>query len=536
MRPLSGPDDAYTLAVHVNTARLLLRAPLLPALVYFVILIKYITKMNQSKAKHIFQNAFLLCLSLCLAPATTAVVLAASIYSYTFGQKSRVEHSQSKKRILVTGVSMSKGVELARLFHQQGHIVIGADADALACGRVSHAIRKFHHLPVPASDLHAQADDPLQYEEALLRIVKTENIDLWVSVSGVGSAVQDSIAKDVIERLTKAKAIQFDSQHVTILDAKDTFIEHVRKIGLKVPDSHRIKSKDDLISFLRSRGSLSLEPDSTLYLIKPVGVNDAARLDMPLLPLDTEKKTLSRIGALNFSNVSSFIAQEFIQGEEYCTHSLVIRGRVMAFVACPSTDILMHYTALPQNSSLADSMRRFTVAVAKNAGESFTGHLSFDFMVKSFAGSSSKEPEQIYPIECNPRVHTAVVLFRDTPKLVDLYLSALDPDLEAGKEILCPQKIQRYYWLGQDLVEKLFCPMYRIICDGTGSVKDVLSQLALFADHVLYWKDGTFVMWDPWPFWWLYHVQWPARLIYCLMRGTKWEKANVSTGKMFETA
>lgn len=489
--------------------------------------------MKQSRTKHVFQNAFLLCLSLCLAPATTAVVLATSIYNYLLGQRSRVNHSLSKKKILVTGVSMSKGVELARLFHRQGHMVIGADVDALACGRVSRAIRKFHHLPAPASNLHAQADRPMQYVEALLRIVKVENIDLWVCVSGVGSAVQDSIAKGVIERLTKARAIQFDSQHVNILDAKDTFIEHVRKQGLKVPDSHRIESKNELITFLRSRGSLAWEPGSTLYLIKPMGVNDAARLDMPLLPLATEDETLSRINALSFSNVSSFIAQEFIQGDEYCTHSLVIRGRVRAFVACQSADILMHYTALPENSPLTESMRRFTMTVAQNGGEGFTGHLSFDFMVKS---SSGKELEQIYPIECNPRVHTAIVLFRDTPKLADLYLSAHGPDVDTDDEILYPHKVQQYYWFGQDLVEKLFCPLYRIICGQTGSVKDVFSQLVLFVVHVLYWKDGTFVMWDPWPFWWLYHVQWPARLFYCLMRGTKWEKANVSTGKMFETA
>lgn len=429
---------------------------------------------------------------------------------------------------------MSKGIELARLFHQQGHTVIGADVDALACGRVSRAVHHFYHLPAPVSHLSAQACEPSPYVEALLRIVQTENVDLWVSVSGVSSVLQDSMAKDVIERLTKAKAIQFDSQHVRILDAKDNFFDYLRKQGLKIPDSHRLGNKDALLSFLRSRGGLSSKPGSTLYLIKPVGVNDAARLDMPLLPLITEKETLSRIDTLNFTNNSSFIAQEFIKGKEYCTHSLVIRGRVRAFVACPSTDILMHYAALPQNSSLSESMRRFTMAVAENGGEGFTGHLSFDFMVKSSENSSSKEPEEIYPIECNPRVHTAIVLFRNTPQLADLYLSALDPAVEAGDEILYPQYVQRYYWFGQDLVEKLFCPAYRMLCCRTMSMKAIVLQSAEFADHVLYWKDGTLVVWDPWPFWWLYHVQWPARLSNCLIRGKKWEKANVSTGKMFE--
>ncbi|KAM3515789.1 hypothetical protein MY11210_000560 [Beauveria gryllotalpidicola] len=431
---------------------------------------------------------------------------------------------------------MSKGIALARLFHQQGHVVIGADVDGLACGRVSRAVRTFYHLPAPASDLSARTVEPSEYATALLRIVKTENIDLWVSVSGISSALQDSIAKHVIEQRTKARAIQLDLQHVKILDDKDLFIDHVRKQGLTVPDSRRIDSKDELISFLRSRSSLSWKPDTTLYLIKPMGVHDAARLDMPFLPLSTEKKTLARIDALDFNKVSSFIAQEFIPGDEYCTHSLVIRGRVKAFVACQSANVLMHYAALPQNSTLSESMRRFTTAVAERAGEGFTGHLSFDFMVKSCDGSSGKEAEQIYPIECNPRAHTAVVLFRNTPQLVDRYLSVLEPDVDADDDILYPQHVQRYYWIGQDLVEQVFAPVYRLFCDGMASINDVVLHFALFAEHVLYWTDGTFVVWDPWPFWWLYHVQWPARLINCLMRGKRWEKANVSTGKMFQVS
>ncbi|EGX90196.1 hypothetical protein CCM_06615 [Cordyceps militaris CM01] len=428
---------------------------------------------------------------------------------------------------------MSKGLALARLFHQQGHTVIGADVDALACGRVSRAVRRFYHLPAPASNPSSRLGKTSHYVEALVRIAKREEIDLWVSVSGVGSAFQDSVAKDVIERLTATRVIQFDAQLVTTLDAKDTFIDYVRNQGLKVPDSHKIRDRNDLISFLVSRGGLVQKPGSTRYLIKPVGVDDAARLDMPLLPLPTEKQTLSRIDTLRF-RMSSYIAQEFVQGNEYCTHSLVIRGRVRAFVGCRSSDLLMRYEALPQNSPLCQSMRRFTSAVAEHAGDAFTGHLSFDFMVRP-SSDGSDEAGQIYPIECNPRAHTAVVLFRDTPQLANLYLSALDPDV-SGSKVLYPQHVQRYYWFGQDLVETLFCPAYNIICRGEGSIKGLLSQVALFTDHVLYWKDGTFEAWDPWPFWWLYHVQWPARLVYCLVSGKKWEKANVSTGKMFEVA
>ena len=45
--------------------------------------------------------------------------------------------------VLVTGVEMSKGLSLARMFYEAGHDVIGAGFSKYACGKKSKAVRKY---------------------------------------------------------------------------------------------------------------------------------------------------------------------------------------------------------------------------------------------------------------------------------------------------------------------------------------------------------------------------------------------------------
>ncbi|KAK3044781.1 hypothetical protein LTS18_000367, partial [Coniosporium uncinatum] len=51
--------------------------------------------------------------------------------------------------------------------------------------------------------------------------------------------------------------------------------------------------------------------------------------------------------------------------------------------------------------------------------------------------------------------------------------------------------------------------------------------------HLLSWKDGTFEVQDPLPWFVLYHVYWPAQFVQSLRTGNWWSRVNVSTGKMF---
>lgn len=492
---------------------------------------------------HTFKNLFLLSLSLVLLPLDTAVISVVYLLNKASPRRGSNNGASAapageKKTVLVTGVSMAKGLALARLFHRRGHRVIGADFHSLSLGQVSAAIDKFYGLPAPKV---APSDDEIEddpYVVELLELVRKEGVDLWISCSDVNAAVQDALARDVIEAQTSAKAIQLSLKDVTTLHEKDLFMEHVKSLGLPVPDTQVVNDKASAIDFLNKRGGLRLQPGAKQYLLKPIGVNDLARFDQPLLPLSTEQETLRRLNRIPFGESGySFILQEFIRGPEFCTHALVVRGRVLAFVACPSASILMHYSPLPAESPLSQAMLAFTKTVAEAGGRDFTGHISFDFLVQeSQLADTKNQGIQLYPIECNPRVHTAVVFFNNTPELVDEYLSALQPRsyaLVTKDRPLTPQDGLKYYWIGQDLVESFLYPLYQSMPRAPTKGSELDEQMQAFINRVRFWKDGTFEAWDPWPWWWMYHVYWPSQFLQYLVWG-RWHKINVSTGKAFQ--
>ncbi|KAG5977136.1 hypothetical protein E4U55_007028 [Claviceps digitariae] len=491
--------------------------------------------MAGSATWHVVKNLGLFFLSIIFLPIDTSAVLIALILSL-FRERPRINASQPKK-VLVTGVSMSKGLAIARLLHQQGHTVVGADRYHLSSGRASRAIHRFYVLPQFTHSNGGRNElekDP--YITRLLDIVRSEHVDLWIPASDVHGALHDGFAKELVESRTSAKVIQLGYDNVATMDNKASFMELVRSLGLATPITQRVGSASELRAFLESKQELSLRPGGAQYLVKPIGVDDVARYDMPLLPFRTEEETIARIKAIPFARETDFIVQEYIRGDEFCTHALVIRGQVRAFVACPSSELLMHYTALPSSSPLSTSMLEFTKRVASAGGDCWTGHMSFDFLVRHAQDNDGgAQKPTVYPIECNPRVHTAVLLFQQTPELVDEYLSVLEPDMHGQREALYPLRPHRVYWIGQDLVESVLYPMYDALFRGRIRLDSVVKNMAMFVERLRYWNDGIFELWDPMPFWWTYHVQWPFLFLRHVFKG-KWHKVNVSTGKLFEAA
>lgn len=286
------------------------------------------------------------------------------------------------------------------------------------------------------------------------------------------------------------------------------------------------------------------------YVMKTIGVDDASRATISVLPKRTLSQTYNHVSRLSVSKSTPWVLQQYIKGEEYCTHSIVVENEVKLFVACPSSDLLMHYQALPQESGLGQAMLRFTEQFARKAESKLTGHLSFDFMVEEKVTEAGVQ-KNIYPIECNPRAHTAVALFsgsKSSTDMVEAYLSALDSSSMNGtdgnsgppapesdvRSVAFPQSTAPgIYWVGHDVVTLVLHPLLRLLTLKIGAWQFV-HHVATFVNHVLFWKDGTYEVWDPLPWWWLYHIYWPGQFWACLRIGKKWSRVNVSTTKIFE--
>ncbi|QIW96794.1 hypothetical protein AMS68_002312 [Peltaster fructicola] len=507
---------------------------------------------QSSKETHAAQNAALILLSLVFLPLDTFILFISLLYSLfisSAAEKSRRAALRTPgfrpRTVLVTGVGMSKGLTLTRIFYAAGHTVIGADFETpflpTTCGRTSIALKKFMRLQRPHGSSGA-----LAYAKSVVDIIVQEKVDLWVSCSGVASAIEDGMAKEMVEGLTSCRAIQFDVPTTQKLHEKHSFMEYTKSIGLAIPDTHTVTSKTAILSLL--------EPSrckDRRYILKYIGTDDSVRANMTLLPLDTPSATKEYLSRIEVSTERPWILQQYIAGPEYCTHAVVIEGEVKAFVSCPSAELLMHYEALPQTSALSQSMLRFTQEYAAAGGQSFTGHLSFDFMVEAGEAEAAKRDAtrqvKLYPIECNPRAHTAVVLFGNTPEMAAAYTSILNnttsppagttkhEQLTNGnaQKPVFPHKPARFHWIGHDLVNKLILPVSRLLTAKDASLQLLVHDLMTFLHYGLRWKDGTYEIWDPWPAWWLYHIYWPAQFAVALVLGRKWSRVNVSTCKMF---
>ena len=477
--------------------------------------------------RHVPKNILLILLSFITFPVSATLTICCLVYYRLFPQPKPLplRDASERKTILVTGVSMTKGLTIARVLAQNTpHRIIGADTSAISPGRFSSSLTKFYVLTPP------DGSDAEPYIDSLLNVIKSESVDLWISCSSVVAAVEDGEVVRLAEKERGAnfQAIQFRSDVVERLHEKDQFIDYITSLDLPIPESHRCTSPDEVIQILTKERKAGI--DKKKFILKPIGVDDRARANMmTLLPFEKREDTITYVKNLQISKENPFQVQQFISGAEYCTHALVIRGRVVAFTCCPSSELLMHYEAIPPSSDLFHQMLRFTQRVAQDGGDSFSGHLSFDFLAEGEGMTS-----ELFPIECNPRAHTAVVLFSSTPQMASAYLSTFSPSQSSEMEIVSPHSpTSSYYWLGHDLVALILLPTLDLLC-GITTLSEVIDKMTDFWEHVINWRDGTFTFEDPIPFYVLYHVYWPMKFFTALTLGKSWSRINVSTTKVFE--
>jgi hypothetical protein len=487
---------------------------------------------ESSWALHLLRISLIVSFSILLLPISAFITLIA----FALQKANTVHpprHTNSRTgnfpRILVTGVGMSKGLFVARTMYLGGCVVIGADFDKppnLHCGRFSKALSKFVALKNPSGN-GAEA-----YIVQVLDVIIDEKIDLWISCSGVATAIEDAQLARAIERGTKCKVFQFDEEVVETLDDKLKFMQKTSDLGVA---SLRWFALGDELDVQGVVDGLKYGDQDVRYMIKSANMDDATRGALPLLSprdLDEAEKLLK---SLNYKNGRKWILQEFLpSGEEYCTHAVVIDGIVRAFTACPSASVLMHYKQLSTSCIIYKQMLKFTQDYATGLGK-ITGHLSFDFLLR-YHDAKNGYTATIAPIECNPRCHTATVVFEGLePELAQVYLEVIR-GIRKEEGILHAQSHAEvgFYWMAHDLVVAISSLFdYFLNCDKlsrTTSVKKILDSV----HHGLVWRDPTFLWWDPLPWFVLNHLYWPWELVSAGLNGVKWKQLNVSTTKMFK--
>lgn len=521
---------------------------------------------------HYLQNILLITLCVLFTPLLTLIAILSTLISpfTAITQKIHQQRTQPSpfrpRTVLVTGVGMSKGLCIARSFYRAGHNVIAADFEPYyipSCGHFSIAIRKFYRLRKPCG---GECDSRV-YVREIVDIVQKEKIDLWVSCSGVASAMEDAQAAEVVERETSCLVVQFGVLVTGKLHEKYSFVRHMMDLGLNVPLTYRVHSLEEALRILYPETGAK---DKNQFIMKPEMVDDSVRADMTILPQPTPSQTQSHIRKMNPSIKRPFVLQQYIAGKEYCTHSIILRGKIHAFICCASSDMLMHYRAVEPSSALAQAMLYYTTNYLYKSSSSsspITGHFSLDFLIhEQIAQKASRNlapsdaeiqilQRELFPIECNPRVHTAVILFSDKlEEMANTYINLLSTSNSNSslntntnkntsstqhppttQEIILPSlhAIHKgYYWIGHDILTKFLLPICECITFQRG-IHSLKREMMEFFNHISSWREGTYEIWDPWPAWCLYVVFLPGCLAVCIWERRWWSRCNVSTGKFF---
>lgn len=392
----------------------------------------------------------------------------------------QTDETLSRKTVLISGGKMTKALHLARAFHRAGHrVILVESAKYRYTGhRFSRAVDRFYLVPEPGDS---------KYAEALLDVVERENVDVFVPVASPAASIHDADARKLLDGY--CEVIHGDSYNVRMVDDKDQFSELARSFGLRVPDSRRITDPAQVLGFDF--------PPGREYILKRIAYNPVGRMDLTRLRCDTPESNAQFVSTLHMSENDPWILQQFVSGQEYCTHGTVRDGKLQVYGCCESSAFQVYYAMADQ-----PEIRSWVETFVESSGT--TGQLSFDFIV-----ADDGHP---YAIECNPRTHSAITMFYDHRQLAAAYL-------EDHHDLIVPTSTSRpTYWIYHEL--------WSLLTEG-----DRVARIR----RIRTGRDALYESWDPWPYFMVHHVQIPFLLISNMRRGKSWTRIDFNIGKLVES-
>jgi predicted ATP-grasp superfamily ATP-dependent carboligase len=414
---------------------------------------------------------------------TTIALLRAAIFTPI---RSRQIATQPQT-ILISGGKMTKALQLARSFYNAGHRVILIETHKywLTGHRYSWAIDRFYTVPDP------RAED---YESALLEIVIREGVDVYVPVCSPVASYYDAKVQTVLAPY--CQVMHVDVEMLQRLDDKYEFATAAQALGLRVPKSYKITDPQQVIDF-------DFSTERRQYIIKSIPYDSVRRLDLTKLPCATTAETAAFVKSLPISDRNPWVMQEFIPGQEYCTHSTVRDGHLQLHCCCESSAFQVNYEHVDR-SDIENWIRTFVNSLK------LTGQVSLDFM-------QADDDGKVYAIECNPRTHSAITMFYNHPDVANAYLHPAPLD----RTVQPLSNGRPTYWLYHEI--------WRLI---THLHSPQLTWQRL--QTIFQGKDAIFDWDDSLPFLMVHHWQIPLLLLGNLLHPKPWIRIDFNIGKLVE--
>jgi predicted ATP-grasp superfamily ATP-dependent carboligase len=296
--------------------------------------------------------------------------------------------SIERQNVLLTGGRAFATLELARHLARHGHRVVGAESMPIHLCRYSRYVAKHYRVPAPNVESGAFID-------ALVAIVQREKIDVLIP-----TCEEIFFVAQGLERLRPyCRVLCASFEQLMRLHSKWEFIQSAARYGLLVPKTHLFTSNADLQQFLQEHGEA--------FVLKPVFSRFASKVVFSDAMAD-------QIAQLPITQAYPWVAQERIDGEAFCSYSIVSNGKLLAHAVYPvryraGLGSCIYFAPI-EHAAIDEWITRFL------QHERFSGQIAFDLIVTPDG--------TVYPIECNPRATSGLHLFQpDQP----LYRALLAP-------------------------------------------------------------------------------------------------------------
>jgi hypothetical protein len=304
------------------------------------------------------------------------------------------------KKILITFARSFLALHWARLLKAAGHEVYTADSMNFHASYFSNAVTKNFHVPSPRHHLQA-------YMKALVEIVTTENIELLIPIYEEISFL--SRAYDYFPATCELFFPTFEVYNT--LNNKWMFQCKLQELGFETLQNALIFSKQDL---------------DTFSFDKPFALKACySRASQQIVKMQPDDS----LTHLKFDPHNPWLAQEWLEGERYCTYSLCYHGAVHAHATYPVQYAIDGHSCLTFEAVEHAGIFNWVSQLVKQLG--YTGQIAFDFII-------SKD-NRIFAIECNPRATSGILLFNQSDHLerafAETSLSLIQPKLNARVQI-----------------------------------------------------------------------------------------------------
>ncbi|MEN1832769.1 ATP-grasp domain-containing protein [Pseudomonas lijiangensis] len=297
-------------------------------------------------------------------------------------------------RVLILGARAPACLEWARAFDEAGWSVTVGDSLGQPLSRFSRSAQQFVRLPEPRQD-------PAAWIEALARVIETQRIDLLLP-----TCEEVFYLSHGLERLAPlCRVLTSDFALLHRLHHKGQFAAMTHGWALAAPETRLLTDRQAV---------LALAAEAEQWVFKPAYSRFASQTLI--------RPSSSQLSKVQPDNASPWVAQRFIDGQEFCSFSVLIDGDLRAHSCYQPRYRVGRGSGIYFQPAAPQAVRQFLEQFGQETG--YTGQVGFDFI--------EDREGRFHVLECNPRATSGVHLFDDQRRFLVSSLS------EASGKVLEP--------------------------------------------------------------------------------------------------